>query len=241
MQADVRRWAAAAHPGTLAQMRPRIIITAALALALAAGSGIAAATVVIYKNDFSSRGEFRALHKFEGGKACRKFFRGRKSFGVEVKKGPRQCDFRTPVNGDAKEPDHEIEATATLVKSTKKGVRPDAYVGVALRADESSRYELRVFPDTRTWELRRRPGGAGFPVEGTEASIARVGKANTLKLRAFGDEVTAFVNEANVVPALTDRDPGELNGRKTMLVAGSDSRRKSSAMSFFGDVRIRLP
>lgn len=221
-------------------MRLRII-TAALALALVAGGGIAAATVVVYKSNFSSRGEFRALQKFEGGKACRKFFRGRKSFGVEAKRGPLQCDFRTPVNGDSEEPDHEIQVTATLLKSTKKGVRKDAYVGVALRADNSSRYELRVFPDARTWQLRRRPDGGGFPVEGTEASIARVGRENSLKLRAFGDKVTAFVNEANVVPTLTDPDPGELNGRKTLLVAGNEAGKRSPAVSSFGDVRIRLP
>lgn len=221
-------------------MRPRIT-TVAITLALTAGAGVAAATVVVYNNNFSSRGEFRALQKFEGGKACRKFFRSRKSFGVEVKNGPLQCDFRTPVTGDAKEPDHEIEASATLLKSTKKGVRKNAYVGVALRADKSSRYELRVFPDARTWELRRRPDGDGFPIQGTNASIGRVGKENTLKLRAFGDRVAAFVNEANVVPTVTDPDPAELNGRKTLLVAGNSGGRKASAESFFSDVRIRLP
>jgi hypothetical protein len=221
-------------------MRLRII-TVGLALALAVGAVTAAATVVIYKSSFSSRGQFRALQKFEGGKSCRKFYRRKKSFGVEVKKGPAQCDFRTPVNGDSEEPDHEIEATATLLKATKKGVRKDAYVGVALRADESSRYELRVFPGARTWELRRRPDAPGFPLEGTEASIGRVGKANSLKLRAFGDKVTAFVNDANVVPTVTDPDPGELNGRKTLVVAGNAANKQSSALSFFGNVRIRLP
>src|ERR671918_2546372 len=117
----------------------RLRITAgSIVAALALGAGIASATAVIYKNDFSSRTEFRALQKFEGGKSCRKFFRNRKSFGIEVKRGPLQCDFRTPVTGDSKEPDHEIEGTATVLKSTAKGARKDAYVGVALRADESS-------------------------------------------------------------------------------------------------------
>jgi hypothetical protein len=221
-------------------MRLRIT-AAAVALVLIAGAGVAAATVVIYSNDFSSKTEFRSVQKFEGGKGCRKFFRDKKSFGIEVKKGPLQCDFRTPVTGDSKEPNHEIEATATVAKSTAKGARRDAYVGVALRADESSRYELRVFPQTRTWELRRRPGRQGFPIKGTEQGIAGINKANTLKLRAFGGRVSAFVNKVAVVDQVADPNPGELNGRKTLLVGGHGNSSRKPVEAFFGDVRIRIP
>jgi hypothetical protein len=222
-------------------MRLRITITAAAVLALTLGAGVATATVVVYSNDFSSKTEFRAVQKFEGGKGCRKFFRDKKSFGIEVKKGPLQCDFRTPVTGDSKEPNHEIEGTATVLKSTAKGARRSAYVGVALRADESSRYELRVFPQTRTWELRRKPGRQGFPIEGTEQSIAPINKANKLKLRAFGGKISAFVNKATVVDQLADPNPGELNGRKTLLVGGHGGSSKKPVEAFFSDVRIRIP
>ena len=183
------------------------ITTAVTALVLVASAGVAAATVVIYSNDFSSRKEFRSVQKFEGGKPCRKFWRDKKTFGVKVKNGPLQCDFRTPLSGDSKEPDHEIEAAATVLDSTSRGARRDAYVGVAVRADKSSRYELRVFPDTRTFELRRRPGGGEFPIRGTNAAIARTGKENKLKLRAFGDRVTALVNKTRVVPEVVDPEP----------------------------------
>jgi hypothetical protein len=221
-------------------MRLRIT-TATIALAVLASTGIATATVVVYNSAFKSRTEFRAVQKFEGGKPCRKFWRGRKTFGIEVKKGPRQCDFRTPVTGDSKEPDHEIEGSAAVLKSTAKRVRRDAYVGVALRADQSSRYELRVFPHRGEWELRRRPNGQGFPVEGTEQSIGGIGEVNKLKLRAFGDRVTATVNQATVVDQVRDPDAGDLNGRKTLLVGGSAARSGKEAQAFFRNVRIRVP
>ena len=212
-----------------------------MALALTAGGGVATAAIVVYSNDFSSRQEFRALQKFEGGKACKKFWRGKKTFGAEVKKGPRQCDFRTPVIGDAKEPDHEIEAAVRVLKSTAKGVRKNAYVGVAVRADKSSRYELRVFPDSREWELRRRPTRQGFPKQGTNQAIGGVGKSNKLKLRAFGDKISAFVNKTRLAPDVTDPNPSQLNGRRTMIVAGTGSKSKKSAEASFSNVRIRLP
>jgi hypothetical protein len=221
-------------------MRLRIT-TATIVLAVLASTGIATATVVVYNSAFKSRTEFRAVQKFEGGKPCRKFWRGRKTFGIEVKKGPRQCDFRTPVAGDSKEPDHEIEGSAAVLKSTAKRVRRDAYVGVALRADQSSRYELRVFPHRGEWELRRRPNGQGFPLEGTEQSIGGIGEVNKLKLRAFGDRVTATVNQATVVDQVRDPDAGDLNGRKTLLVGGSAARSGKEAQAFFRNVRIRVP
>jgi len=222
-------------------MRLRITTAATIALALAVGVGVAAATVVIFSSNFSSRTEFRAVQKLGGGKTCRKFWRDKESFGIEVKKGPLQCDFQTPVSGDAKEPDHEIEAVATVLKSTAKGVRKETYVGVGLRADKSSRYELRVFPDIREWELRRKPDRQGFPIDGKSGGIGRIGKSNKLKLRVFGDKITAFVNNAKVVPELTDPSPGELNGRKTLIIAGHGSNSGKAAESSVSDVRIRLP
>jgi hypothetical protein len=233
--------AASSYPATLRLEMRLKITTAVIALVLVAGAGVAAAAVVIYSNDFSSRKEFRSVQKFEGGKPCRKFWRDKKTFGVEVRSGPLQCDFRTPLSGDAKEPDHEIEAAATVLDSTSKGARRDAYVGVALRADKSSRYELRVFPDTRTFELRRRPDGGEFPIRGTSAAISRIGKDNRLKLRAFGDTITALVNKTRVVPEVVDPNPDELNGRNTLIVAGHGGSSGKSVEGSFRDVRIRLP
>jgi hypothetical protein len=217
------------------------LTTAVTVLALAAAGGVAAATVVVYSNDFSNRTKFRAVQKFEGGKPCRKFWRDRKAFGVEVKKGPLQCDFRTPVSGDSKVPDHEMEANVTVLKSTANAVRRLAYVGVAIRADESSRYELRVYPHTRQWELRRRPDNGEFPIRGTDQGISPINKQNRLRLRAFGNRITAIVNDVTVVPAVADPEPGDLNGRRTLLVAGSGANSGKSAEASFKDVRIRLP
>lgn len=218
------------------------LTTAVIALALVSSAGVATASVVIYNNPFKNKPAFREVKKFDGAKGCRRFFPGNKGYGAEVKKGPLQCDFRTPVTGDSKEPDHEIEVAAKVLDSTAKGARKGAYVGVALRADKSSRYELRVFPDQREWQLRRKPDGGGgdFPAEGTDGEIKKIGKANKLKLRAFGDKVTAYVNKQSVA-SLTDSDPGDLNGRKTMIVAGSTAKKKSSAEMVFNNLRIRIP
>jgi hypothetical protein len=221
-------------------MRLRITAGSVVA-ALALGAGIASATTVIYDNDFSSRTEFRSVQKFGGGKSCRKFFRDRKSFGIEVQRGPLQCDFRTPVSGDSKEPNHEIEGAAAILESTAKPARRNAYVGVAVRADESSRYELRVFPQRRTWELRRQPNRTGFPLTGTDEGIGGLGERNRLKLRAFGDKITALVNQATVVDNVTDPAPSELNGRKTLIVGGHAGNSPKSAEAEFSDVRIRVP
>lgn len=217
------------------------ITTATVVLVLLAGAGLATAAVVVYSTAFKSKREFKEVRKFEGGKQCRKFWRAKKTFGVEVKKGPVQCDFRTPVTGDAKEPDHQIDATAAVLKSTAKRVREDAYVGVAVRADESSRYELRVFPHSGDWELRRRPGGQGFPLEGTEQGIGGIGERNKLKLRAFGDRVTAIVNDVTLVDQVRDQRPGDLNGRKTLLVAGSAAKSGKEAKGYFRNVRVSVP
>lgn len=223
-----------------AQMRLRITTTA-IVLAVLASAGVATAAVVVYSSTFKSRPEFKELRKFEGGKPCRKFWRAKKTFGIEIKRGPVQCDFSTPVSGDSKEPDHEIEGSAAVLKSTAKRVRGDVYVGVAMRADESSRYELRVFPHRQEWELRRRPNGQGFPLEGTDEGIGRIGERNKLKLRAFGDRVTATVNQATVVDQVRDTNAGELNGRETLLVGGSSARSGKNAQVYFRNVRIRVP
>ncbi|HSJ16520.1 MAG TPA: hypothetical protein VK920_00325 [Solirubrobacterales bacterium] len=217
------------------------ITTATVVLALLASAGIATAAVVVYSTAFKSKADFKQVRKFEGGKQCRKFWRGKKSFGIEVKKGPVQCDFRTPVTGDSKDPDHQIEGSAAVLQSTAKRVRRDAYVGVAVRADESSRYELRVFPHSGEWELRRRPSGQGFPLEGTEPSIGGIGERNKLKLRAFGDRVTAIVNDATVVDQVRDPRPGDLNGRRTLILGGSAARSGKEAKAYFRNVRIRVP
>lgn len=221
-------------------MRMRII-TAAIVAALVAGAGAASAAVLVYSNSFSSRGDFKAIKKAGGGKACAKSWRGKKQLLVRVKGRQKQCDFRTPVVGDAKEPDHEIDATAQVPKSIPKRSRKSAFAGVALRADNSSRYELRVFPHTRSWELHRDPSRQGFPITGTDDGINRLGKKNRLRLRAFGNKIMARVNKARVVPEHTDPNPGQLGGRRTLLVGGNAGGAKKGSAVSFRNLRVRLP
>ena len=75
----------------------------------------------------------------------------------------------------------------------------------------------------------------------TSAAISRIGKENRLKLRAFGDTITALVNKTRVVPEVVDPNPDELNGRNTLIVAGHGGSSGKGVEGSFRDVRIRLP
>ena len=49
------------------------------------------------------------------------------------------------------------------------------------------------------------------------------------------------MNKTRVVPEVVDANPDELNGRKTLIVAGHDGSSGKSVQGSFSDVRIRLP
>jgi hypothetical protein len=44
-----------------------------------------------------------------------------------------------------------------------------------------------------------------------------------------------------VVDNVTDPNPSELNGRRTLILGGNGGNSKQSAEAFFSDVRIRIP
>lgn len=215
-------------------------LTAATALALGATAGVAAAAVLVYENDFSSRADFKQIDKQEGGKDCKRFGRKQKAYGVEAKEGPVRCVYRTPVQGDAKEPDHEVEAKAKVLKKTAKGVRRDVYVAVGARSGESG-YQFRVFPATEEWEVERKPDGEGFPVMGKERKINGIGEKNRLRLQVFGNKVTAAVNGEKVADEVADPRPGDLNGRKTTFALGHGKKTENEALALFDNVKVRVP
>ena len=113
-------------------------------------AAVALADISVYKTSFSTRSEYASVQRLSGdSSACKRSWRKKKSVGVLVKGGEADCALSTPVEGDSKQPDHTIKATAVVTKNTDKKVREDVYVGVAVRASGRGGYELRVFPKVR--------------------------------------------------------------------------------------------
>jgi hypothetical protein len=221
----------------------RRAITAGAALAFAALTTLAAAGVLVYENDASSRSEYRELRKLGGGKACGRFGRKDEVFGIEVRKGPADCALRTPVTADGKKPDHELEAKAKVLrKETARALRDEVFVAVAVRASADSYYQLRVFPKDERWELRRKPKGDGFPITGPPNPPIEGRKANELRVQAFGRTVSAWINGEKVVNGFADPNPPkQVDGTKTLISLGHRKDTKRNASGFFDELKIRLP
>jgi hypothetical protein len=220
----------------------RLRITAAAALSVLLGAAIAAAEVTVYENSFSGRSSIGDLRKVEGGKECkRKWVKKDDELSVEIDKGATTCAFSTPVRGDARDPDHHLEVKATVSKEVPKALRDEVFVAISVRNNQSTGYELRVFPGTRTWEVRRRPEAQGFPLRATDNAIAGVGKSNRLSLQAFGNSITAAVNGKRVVDGMPDPGAGDVEGRRTTIAFGSNGNVKQRIGTRFDDLLITLP
>jgi hypothetical protein len=226
--------------------RTRIRTTLIAAAVAVTGTAVAAtgfAAVTVYDNDFSSRAEVREVKK-SGGKACgRKFVRKgkRKSMRVIVKDGPATCAFRPPVQGDGELPNFELRLDAKIAKSTADSVRKGAFLGVSVRVGGGGvGYELRVFPHTDKFTLARGPNSNAFPITGTEAAIAGIGKKNTLRLSVQGARVRARVNGAEVAD-VTDNDPAAVSGRKLRFAVGGERNSGKDVRGTVKKVRVTVP
>jgi hypothetical protein len=215
------------------------LLAAALALGLAAA--VALAGVAVYKNNFSSKAEAKELRKSRG-KHCGKSWR-RKAESVRAKRtrGSGACGYRPPVEGDTDGPDHDFWAKAKLLRATPKRIRGSAYVAIAVRSSKSSGYELRIFPKKHRFKLRRSPsGGAGFPATGRSQAIKGVNKANVVRLKAFGDKVTARVNGTKLAN-VTDPNAGQVGGRKLEVAVGSKRRSGKDVVATFDNLKLAVP
>jgi hypothetical protein len=220
----------------------RLRITAAAALLALSAAGIALAEVTVYENTFSNRASVRDLHKVAGGKACKRgWARKDDELSIEIKKGAPTCEFSTPVRGDGRGPDHHLEVRATVSKELPKSLRDQVFVAISVRNSGSAGYELRVFPGTGTWEVRRAPQAEGFPLRGSDDAIAGLGKANRLSLQAFGESITAAVNGKRVVDGMPDPSAADVEGRRTTISFGSERDAKERIGARFDELRIRLP
>jgi hypothetical protein len=214
------------------RLLPPLIATLVLALTATAVAGVS-----VYKNPFDKRAEFKQIRKLQGGGKCGKSWKGKKSFGVVVKEGRRNCSFRTPVEGDRKQPDHAIQAVAKVLKKTHKKVRSSVYAGLALRANRKSHYEVRIYPKGRQWQLLK----SGLEVDsGKNSAIAALNKKNRIRLAVTGDTVLAKVNGTKLA-TFEDQSPKEVSGRKTAVTFGSEAKSKKDGLGVFDKVKVLVP
>jgi hypothetical protein len=227
--------------GPRRRTRPAVALLAA-ALALALAAAVALAGVTVYKNNFSSRTEAKEL-RHSSGKHCAKRWRQKaKSVRAQRNRGSGACGYRPPVEGDTSGPDHAFQVREKLLKKTPRGIRGSSYVAVAVRSGKSSGYELRIFPKRHKFQLRRAPsgGGGGFPAKGRSQAIKGVNKPNVLRLKAFGNRVTARVNGTQLAK-VTDSNAGQVGGRKLEVSVGSTRRSNKDVAATFDNLKLLVP
>ena len=217
----------------------------ALGLALAAAAAVAAsafAFVNIYTNSFGSKSAYKEVVRVgAGSKACdRSWNEKREIIRIELGKAPAACTFKPPVQGDGPQPDHRFDADGRILKNTATNIRDDAYLSIAVRVGGGSRYELRVFPKLKHFELRRQPNGAGFPDSGDNPAIGKIGQINRMRLLAQGNNVTAFVNGAQLA-TVNDANANELTGAKVEFTVGSEADSRKDTAGTFDKLKLAVP
>jgi hypothetical protein len=216
------------------------LLAAALAVGLAAAVALGAVTV--YKNNFSSKAESKEL-RHSRGKHCDKRWREKaNTLRARRNRGSGTCGYRPPVEGDTDGPDHDFRVKQELLKATPKGLRRSSYVAIAVRSGKSSGYVLRIFPKRHRFQLRRSPpdGGGPFPVKGRDRAIKRVGKPNIVRLKVFGNRVTARVNGTRLA-RVTDSNAGRVGGRKLEVGVGSTRRSGKNVVATFDNLKLLVP
>jgi hypothetical protein len=222
--------------------RFRLLWIAALgAVACCALAATAFAFVQVYSNNFNNKPQYREIKTVtEGGHCKRKFMEERQAFQGFTTDGPRHCRFKPPVQGAQPQPDHRFDVVGRVLSKTPSQIRTDAYVSISVRVGGGDRYELRVWPKDKTYELRRKPGGPGFPVAGPNGDIKPIGRANRMRLLVEDARVRAYVNGtelANVV----DPSPGELRGAKVEFGVGNQRNTEKPTYALFDGVRLSVP
>src|SRR5687767_8652427 len=139
--------------------RHRLLLIAVFgAAACCAVVASALAFVQVYGNNFNNRPQYREVKTITDGNKCKREFKdARQQMGVETTDGPRHCRYKPPVQGSNPQPDYRFDATARILTKTDGAIRRDAYVSISARVGGGERYELRVFPKDKDYELRRKP------------------------------------------------------------------------------------
>jgi hypothetical protein len=218
---------------------------AALAAAMGGAALLAAsafALVTIYSNGFANKSAYNEVSRAGGGGGgCAREFR--KSDGemrVTVKEGPVHCEYVPPAQGDGPQPDHNFLAHSVVGGRTPAAVDDTAFVSVSVRVGGGNHYQLRVFPKTDAWQLRRQPAGVGFPASGTNPAIKGLGKVNQIELAAVGNEVRAFVNDAPLT-VVVGASPGQPEGERVQFGVGQEATTGRDTFGSITKVALRVP
>ncbi|HKJ35795.1 MAG TPA: hypothetical protein VKA36_04440 [Solirubrobacterales bacterium] len=214
----------------------RLIAATIVALALAFAAS-AVANVLIYQNGFGKKRDVQRVSKLQGGGKCKSSWKGKRALGLRVNKGNKNCLFRTPVEGDSKQPDHTIQALGKVLKKTNKKVRDKVYVGVALRANRRSGYEIRVFPKGRRYELLKNGDAVR---KGKNRDIKPLDKRNQIRLGVSRNTVVAKVNGKRVAK-FTDKAAEEVSGRKTAVAFGSEAKANKDGFGIVDKIKVFVP
>lgn len=215
-----------------------------LALALVASvAALAFADVVVYKNSFSSKAAVKDVKKVGGKKCKRKFVskgKKRKFMRATRTTGPGACTLIPPVQGDDVRPAYTLRVVGKLAKRTPKPARKGGYLAAAVRVGSEDRYELRVFPKGRRFELLRSPNGERFPVRGRSGAIGGIGKKNKLSVSSTGTVIRAVVN-GDEVARVSDPDSGDVSGRRLHFAVGNTARTGKSTIAVFQKLKVSVP
>lgn len=217
-----------------------IALTCSLTLAIAA-TGYGAVT--IYDNDFKSRSEFKTVRKAAGGKACDRTWHKRKALGIKVKqKRKTTCAYEVPVYADRSGANMTVKAVFKVSsEDTTSKVRRGAFGLLAMRASNSARYQLRVFPKSGRWELRRGPASNEFPAKGKLKKAAGLDKRNKIVMQLSGDRINAWVNGKRVIKDKVDGSSAQVDGTATRVGIGQKNKAERPTTGFINLVRLDLP
>jgi len=214
------------------------VLAALAALAFAATAG---AVIYVYKNNFSSHGEYKEIDQLGGGKrVCQEKYIPEKDKMRVSLKDERFCVYTPPVEGDSDRPDHDIVVAASYTRGDSSDRAQKAtFLAVRVRAGGESNYELRVRPEVRSFRMSRNGNSTGLP-GGSSTAVKPLGKLNTLRLRVLNDVVVAFVNRQEV-GRFTDPAPGQVTGRRVTFGTGFDRDVPRGPVAFFDLVKVGVP
>lgn len=214
----------------------RRLFTALAVLAAAIAATLAYADVAIYKNGFGTHEAVNAIKQLGGGK-CKRDWHDQKALSLKIDGGRGSCVYRTPVEGDSKQPNYTISASANVLRDIDKKLRRNVYAGLAVRTNAKGGYVLRVFPKGRRWQFLRN----GEIIEnGKDKAIKPLGKKNFLYIGVDKDMVR-FGLKRRALGSYEDPKASELKGKRTAVIVGNVKQAKKDAVVVFDNLKVQVP